>query len=123
MCLVDILKKCKDEGYPIGRMGLYLAGKREGFLSKKEGQRTYDFDKEKFLLWLHKAKEQAPEGWVSVKELSEKFDISLAQAYILVKDEKSGAKSFGSGKGVIYVEPRRIEEIIKEREGRHKVNW
>ena len=123
MCLVDILKKCEEEGYPIGRMGLYIAGKREGFLSKKEGQFTYDFDKEKFLKWLHKAKEKAPEGWVTVKDLCSIFNISLAQAYVLIKDEKSGAKNFGSGKGVLYVEPKRIEEIIKERKGRHKINW
>lgn len=123
MCLIDILNKCKEEGYPIGKMGLYIAGKREGFISKNEGEKYYNFDKEKFFKWLDKAKTKAPEGWVTVKDLCSLFNISLPQAYILVKDEKSGAKNFGSGKGVTYVEPRRIEKIIKERERRHKINW
>lgn len=123
MYFKEILKKCEEENYPLTRMGLYEAGVREGFLFKVEGSRNYNFDKAKFLSWLNKVKEPIPEGWIPIKELPNKFNISLSQAYILSKDEDSGARNFGSGKGVTYVDPRRIEEIIKRREDKYKINW
>lgn len=123
MHINDVIKKCSDEGYPISRMGLYTAGKKEGFIIKCENKKELDFDKNKFLQWLKKAKGKAPEGWVKIKDLPNIFGISLTQCYILSKDEESGAKTFGSGKGVIYVDPERIAKIIKKRKDKYKINW
>lgn len=123
MYLKDVLNKCREEGYPITASGLYYAGKKFNFIVKREGNRNLEFDKEGFFKWLNKAKEEIPEGWVPLSALPEKLGISLSQAYILSKDENSGAKGFGAGEGVIYVDPRRIEEIIKQREDSHKEKW
>ena len=120
MFLKDVLNKCKEEGYPVTSSGLYYAGEKYGFLIKKEGNRSLEFDKDKFFDWLKKAKQEIPEGWVSLNELHIKLDISLSQAYILSKDPASGAKAFGAGPGVIYVDPERIKAIIKPREHDHK---
>lgn len=123
MFLKDVLNKCKEEGYSVTSSGLYYAGEKYGFLIKKEGNRNLEFDKEKFLEWLAKAKQEIPEGWVSINELHNILGISLSQAYILSKDEDSGAKTFGAGPGVIYVDPERIKAIIKQRENDHKEKW
>lgn len=104
-------------------MGLYTAGKKYGFIFKADNERSLEFDKDKFLEWLDKATEEIPAGWLSVKQIAEKFGISIAQAYLLVKDENSGARTIGSGVGVIYVDPKRIEQIIKKRQDSHKENW
>ena len=69
MHLKDVLNKCKEEDYPITASGLYYAGIKNGFLTKKEGNRNLDFNKEKFFEWLEKAKEEIPEGWVSINQL------------------------------------------------------
>lgn len=123
MHLNDVLNKCKEEGYPITASGLYQSGLKFGFLTKKEGNRNLDFNKDKFLEWLKKAKEEIPEGWVSINELHKIVDVSLSQAYILSKDPESGARSFGSGAGVTYVDPERIKAIIKQREDKHREHW
>lgn len=123
MHLKDVLNKCKEEGYPVTAPGLYFAGKKFGFIKRNEGERNLEFDKDSFFEWLRKAKEEIPEGWLPLSKIPGKFGISLAQVYILVKDPESGARSFGTGKGVIYVDPERIEKIIRERENKHKENW
>ncbi len=123
MHLKDVLNKCKEENYPITASGLYYAGIKNGFLFKKEGSRNLDFNKEKFFEWLEKAKEEIPEGWVSVNQLHSILDISLAQAYILIKDPESNSKYIGAGKGVLYVDPERVKKIIEKRANQHKENW
>ena len=123
MFLKDVLNKCKEEGYPVTSSGLYYAGTKYGFLKKQEGNRNLEFDKEKFLEWLAKAKQEIPEGWVSINQLHTVLAISLSQAYILSKDPESGAKAFGAGPGVIYVDPERIKEISKRRNDSHKEKW
>lgn len=123
MHLKDVLNKCKEEGYPITAGGLYFSGKKYGFLVKEEGSRNLVFDKTKFYEWLNKAKCEAPKGWLTVKEISEKFNISVSQAYILIKDPDSGAKSFGPGPGVLYANIGKIKSVIRKRERNHQENW
>lgn len=123
MHLKDVLNKCAEENYPITASGLYYAGIKYGFLKKHEGERNLDFDKDKFFEYLKKAKEEVPEGWLPLSAIPEKLGISLSQVYILIRNENTGAKSFGSGKGVLYVNPKRIENVIREREEKHKEKW
>lgn len=123
MYMKDVINKCKERGYEITKMGLYTAGKKYGFIFKVNNERSLEFDKDKFLKWLDKATEEIPAGWLSVKQIAEKFGISIAQAYRLVKEDNSGARTIGSGVGVIYVDPKRIEQIIKKRQDSHKENW
>ena len=123
MYLKDVLNKCKEMGYPVTASGLYFAGKRFGFLIKKEGIRNLEFNKEKFYEWIDKARQEIPEGWVTLNQLHKDTGISLSKLYTLSKDPDSGAKSFGSGCGVVYVDPERIKEIIRKRENEHKEEW
>lgn len=123
MHLNDVLEKCKELGYPITASALYVAGLKNGFLIRKEKCKSLEFNKEKFFEWLNKAKAEIPDGWVSVNQLHTILNISLSQAYILIKLPESNAKRIGSGKGVFYVDPERVRAIIKERENLHKEKW
>lgn len=123
MYMNDVIKKCEEKGYKITKAGLYQAGQKYGFLKKPDGQHSWDFDQKKFLEWLDKATEEIPEGWVTLNEASKILNVSLPQMYILVKDENSGARYIGSGKGVLYVDPKRIEEVIKNRKDKHHYIW
>lgn len=123
MHMKDVLNKCKEMGHPMTAMGIYTAGEKYGFLNKLEGKHYYDFDKGKFLEWLNNAIAEIPKGWVTLNEASKILNVSLPQMYILVKHENSGAKYFGAGKGVMYVDPKRIEEIIRERKAKHEYMW
>ena len=123
MYMKDVLSKCKERGYEITKMGLYIAGKKHGFILKNSEKHLLEFDKDKFLEWLEKAIEKVPSGWLTVKQISERFGISLSQAYILIKDENSGARAIGSGAGVIYADPKRIEQVIENRKNSHKEQW
>ena len=122
MFVEDVLKKCEVEGHKITRNGLYRIGKKEGFITKKEGVKSLDFNKELFLKWIEKTKEKAPEGWITLKEVSEKFNVSLPQAYLLVKDKDCNIKKIGA-RGVMYVDPKTIERIIEKRKNRNKIKW
>ncbi|NLM00822.1 MAG: hypothetical protein GX220_05145 [Treponema sp.] len=123
MHLKDVLSKCKELDYPITASALYVAGLKNGFLIRKEKGKSLEFNKEKFFEWLNKAKAKIPEGWVTVNQLHSILNISLSQAYILIKLPESNAKKIGAGKGVFYVDPERIKAIIKERENQHKEQW
>jgi hypothetical protein len=123
--IVDALKKCEDENYPITRMGLYIAGQKNGFLTKQEGMRNFEFDKDKFLEWLKKAKEQIPEDYISVKQLSTDYGINMNYSYDMAKEllEKEKARYIGSGKGVLYVDRKAVEELIAENKQKSIINW
>lgn len=123
--IVDALKKCEDEGYPITRMGLYLAGQKNGFLVKKEGMRNFEFDKCKFLEWLRKAKEEIPENYISVKQLSTEYGINMSYSYNIAKEllSKEQARYIGSGKGVLYVYRKAVEELIAQNKQKSIINW
>lgn len=123
MHMNDVIRKCEEKGYKITKQGIYLAGKKYGFLTRPDEQHSWDFNQEKFLEWLNKAIEEIPDGWLTLNEASKVLNISLAQIYILVKDENAGVKYFGAGKGVMYVDPKRIEKIIKERKAKHEYDW
>lgn len=123
MCINDVIRKCEEKGYHISKQGLYTAGEKYGFVKRVEGKHSLDFDKDRFLKWLDGAVEEVPEGWLTVKELAEKFEVSVSQVYILIKDKDSGARTFGSGAGVLYADPKRIEEVIQNRKNKHKVIW
>ena len=116
----ELMRKCEEEGIKITKMGLYVSGEKYGFIYEDEKNKTKEFDKEKFLKWIELAKEKAPENWLTVKQLSEKMNISISQAYILIKDENSGARTFGTN-GVMYVDPSRIEKIIAKRGNRYEL--
>lgn len=123
MYMNDVLRKCEEKGYKITKQGLYVAGEKYGFLTKPDGQHPWDFDQKKFLEWLDKATEEIPKGWVTLNEASKILNVSLPQMYILVKDKNSGVRYFGAGKGVMYVDPKRIEEVIKNRNSKHQYMW
>lgn len=123
MFIEDVLKKCEDEGCKITRSGLYATGKRIGFIRKIEGVKSLEFDKKLFLEWIEKKKETPPEGWISVKQISEKYNVSLPQAYLLIKDEDCEIVTVGPGRGIKYVDPERIEKIIQKHRNRNKIDW
>ena len=115
MHINKILKYCEDNGRKLSRQGLYQAGFRHGFISKKHGNPSYDFDEEKFLEWFNKGLDDAPEGWVRISELAKLYDLSLVFIYKkLLKDEELEYKRFGRGDGIIYVKLDGIERIIEK---------
>lgn len=123
--IVDALNKCKEENYPITRMGLYVAGQKNGFLVKHEGMRNFEFNKEKFIEWLKKAKEEIPENYISVKELSTQYEMNMNYSYNLAKEllEEGKARYIGSGKGVLYVDRKAVEDAIEKRKQELVINW
>lgn len=123
MKLKQVLQKCEEEGYPITRAGLYYAGKNYGFLISSEGNRKLEFDKDKFLEWLKRAKEEVPEGWVPIKDLPAILKMNIVYCYEYAKDERVGAKRIGAGRGVLYVDPQRVKEVIENDRNKDKINW
>lgn len=123
MYVNEVLRKCEERGYKITKAGLYRAGVKYGFLTRTDGQRSFDFDQKKFLEWLDRAVEEIPEGWMTLAEASKALGVSIAQMYLLVKDENSGVRYFGSGKGVMYVDPKRVEEVIESRKNKYQYIW
>lgn len=123
--IIDALEKCKQEGYPITRMGLYLAGQKYGFLIKQQGLRNFEFNKEKFLEWLKKAKEEIPENYISVKQLSTQYNINMTYSYDLAKEllKQEKAKYIGSGKGILYVDRKAVEEYIETSQKQFIIDW
>lgn len=116
----DLMEKCSKEGISITRMGLYIAGKREGFIYKENDE--YEFDKKKFLSWVEKVKEKVPQGWVNFVELSEIINKSVSNCYAFVKDKNIEVRRFGA-KQVMYVERKAVEEAIRNNNGKHKYVW
>ena len=116
----DVLNKCKEEGYPITASGLYRAGYKYGFIVKKEGKKRVTLNKTKFLEWLSKAKEQVPKGWMTLNDLHKELNVSLSEVYILIKDPESNVKRIGTGRGIIYADPKQIKKIIEKRKNSRK---
>ena len=107
----DLIEKCSKEGITITKMGLYIAGEKEGFIFKDE-KGKYDLDKDKFIYWLDKHKEKAPEGWVNIVELSEMLNKPVSSCYNFIKQNEIEVKRIGI-RNVMYVERKAVEELIK----------
>ena len=115
MHINEVLKYCEDNGRKLSRQGLYQAGIKHGFISKKPGRSSYDFDEEKFQEWFKKGFDEVPEGWVKISELTKLYGVSLVFIYKkLLKDPELEYKKFGRGEGVIYVKLDGIEAIIEK---------
>lgn len=119
----DVLNKCKELGHPVTAQALYFSGKKYGFLTKEEGERSWKFDKEKFLKWIEDATKEIPEGYVSIRDFAKSQGKSLTTIYSLIEGNENDCVRIGAGKGVIYVNKRRFDEIITKREEFHKENW
>lgn len=116
----DILKRCKEKGHKMSRMGIYVAGKRVGFIYKDEN--GYQLDKEKFENWLEKAVEKIPDNYLSAKQIMKEYKVSQSEAYCILNDADSESEKFGSY-GVLYAERNRIEKVIEKRSRKHTYNW
>lgn len=123
MQIKNILEKCAEHGHPMTRMGIYVAGKKYGFINKKEGSFYYDFDKDKFIEWLSAADKIIPEHYLKVKELSEKYKIDVGKVYRLIYKFKIKTQNYGIGKGHIYVNEIEFENAIKEYKSEHTIDW
>lgn len=119
----DVLNKCKELGHPVTANALYVAGRKYGFLKKKDGVKSLEFDKEKFLEWIDGATQEVPEGYVRVCDFAKSKNKCLATIYSLIKDDENSYVRIGVGKGVIYVNKERVEELIRKREEQHKESW
>ena len=116
----DVVKRCKEKGYEITRQGIYLAGKKEGFIHK--GSNGYELDMDKFNEWLEKAIQEIPEGYFSAKQIVEKYGVSQVEAYFILNDPDCESEKIGAH-GVLYAKQERIESVIKKRGNKHKYNW
>lgn len=116
----DVLKRCEEKGRQVTKAGIYHAGKKNGFIYKKDGE--YELDIVKFNEWLKKSNEVPPAGYVRIKELAMKFGLSLSKAYAIVNDYGCKMKKIGN-KGVSYVEQKSFENSIKKHSEKHKYNW
>ncbi len=112
MRMKQIVKYCRDHGHPITSMAIYLAGKKYGFLKKIEGQYHLEFDKEKFFEWFCGFTAEVPEGYLSIKELSEEFSMSIPQCYALARDDSVKKMRKGTGDGVLYVDKKTFGEFV-----------
>ena len=119
----DVLKYCKEHGKPMTRMGIYTAGKKNGFVFKVEGKYQYVFDTDKFLEWFKSANEEVPEGYISVRELKDRYNISFNKAYQIAKSPLVNPRMIGAGKGVIYVDAGKAEELIERSRNNHTYDW
>lgn len=117
----DLIEKCSKEGITITKMGLYIAGEKEGFIFKDE-KGKYDLDKDKFISWLDKHKEKAPEGWLNIIELSEMLNKPVSSCYSFIKQNEIEVKRIGI-RNVMYVERKAVEELIKNGGKKHKYRW
>ena len=111
MFLNDVLNKCKEEGHPITRQGLYQAGKKYGFLTKVEGKKELDFDQEKFLEWLKVNTSDVPKNCYTINELVHELEISYMQLYSLIRDNNIPYVSRFSKK---YYDLNDVMSIIKK---------
>ena len=116
MKMKQVLLRCQEAGHPMTAMGVYTAGEKYGFIIKQEGKRSLYFDRERFLAWLEKAKEEVPDGFITVLECAKRVNMSVGSIYLLIKDNKSiQTKNIGSGKGILYVNFNQLEKFISER--------
>ena len=116
----DILKRCEEKGHPMTRMGIYIAGKKHGFLTKADN--GYDLNKEKFESWLDKAVEEIPSDYLSAKMIMKEYKVTQSESYFILNDPDCEIKKFGSSE-VMYGKRESIEKVIAKRGCRHKYDW
>ena len=126
----DVLRYCVLHGIKLSRQALYNAGKKHGFMIKNEETNRYDFDQEGFLKWLNsdggKAKRYSipPDGYITVREVRERYNLPLNYAYTVCKSEEAGGVYVGEGKtGTLYVDEGKVAGIIAKGRSKPGYDW
>lgn len=118
LSLKEALEICKQHEREITKSGLYYAGYKNNFISRN-GTRLY-FNKQGFYDWLLD-KNKVPEGFYSIKEISELLDVSFSLAYTLSQNKSCETQIIETRGGAkIYVELKSIEKLVKEHRARYK---
>jgi hypothetical protein len=89
----------------IGKMGLRIAGTRDGFKSSLTGigKEKFLLDKAKFIWWVKNRIAAIPLGFVSVPNAARELNITTSYAYMLITRHKIKTKKVGFGKGKLYI--------------------
>lgn len=116
----DVLKRCEEKGHKMTRMGVYVAGRREGFIVENNGDKEFLVDK--FNDWISRVVEKPPEGYLSARQIADEFKVSLNAAYSALHDPNCRIVRVGCYR-VIYGERKSIEEAIGRRGCSHRYNW
>ena len=117
--------------FKVEKADLQNALKRVGLLVDKKSPRIYlDVKPGRLTITSQEteigtAKEEIPENYISVKQLSTEYNINMTYAYDLAKEllEQEKAKYIGSGKGILYVDRNAVEEYIKTSQKQSIINW
>lgn len=126
----DVLKYCIAHGVKLTRQALYNAGRKHGFMTKNEDTNRYDFDQEGFLKWLNaeggKAKRFMipPEGYITVKEFRDKYNVPLNYAYSICQSKEACGVYVGEGKvGKLYVDEGKVAELVAKGRPKRGYDW
>lgn len=122
MYMNEVLKYCESHGRKITKMGIYYAGKKHGFIFKVEGRNQLVFDRDKFIEWFERGNETPPEGYISVSEMREKYNIPVTRSYEFIKDPRLNVKRIGS-KRIYYVDESKLGEVIADYNDKRHYNW
>lgn len=110
-----ILLKNKSD---IGKMGLYIAAKRDDFQSihTGKGKERFLLDKIKFNKWIKETIDIIQDGFISVAVAARKLDITTSYVYLLIKKFNIKTITVGGGKGKEYVNFASLQKVYKKKE-------
>jgi len=102
------------ENVKMTKMGLRQAAKRDGFKSniRGENREKYLLDNDKFIDWLQKLDKFAPDGFVQVSSFAREKGISTAYVYKIIKKHGIKTRTFGGGRGKLYINEKQVEKVL-----------
>ena len=116
----EILKYLKEQGIEMTRGGLYVSGKKYGYIKNVEGSKYVELDVEKFEKWVTLVKAKPPKNMVNLKQASLMLGLSRAMLYKLTKD--LNYTKFGRGQ-VKYYKIDDIRRAFNKRKADKELSW
>lgn len=111
MRMKEAFKICQNKGVKVSKQFLYTYGKKLGFVDCEK--HPYEVIEDSFFVWLERASSVVPAGWITLSELKKMLNCSKSKAYSIALRPCVKARKIGLTRGKIYVEKRRIEELVR----------
>lgn len=125
MHIKDVLKYCEEHGRKYSKVTIYNMGRKYGFTFPKKtcgGRISVEFDQDKFLQWFYRNFEVPPEGYMTAKELSERFGVYIADTYVFLRKYDCGIVKIGPSRR-IYADPERFGKAVQEHRQKREYDW
>ena len=108
----EALLMAEEAGIKMSHTGLNYQGLKYGFSRRAKDGLHWEYNRKKYTAYLQEHTKEPEDGYITLKEASQQFNIPISTLYLLVEKQNIQTKTF-SREYVKYVRRTDLEPFVK----------